>query len=433
MLIATRKDAERGRPVRRLGDARGAAYGRKAGRDSRSARRSRTGCRRRARHDRDGASGRAPRRRRSAPSVTATCGWKRISISSRSSAPPQIDREPVVAAPNRFRRAASSTRTGALSGGLRLGQRRARPAEQAPPHRRPAARGASPARAASVTICSPDRNGRPSASTSSRGERPGLGRGRPAPRGATANSAPAMRAISDARALGVAMALDPPRDRLQHAIADRAAEGGVDRVVAGEADQQDDRAALLRPVERPRQPGERGAAVAQAGERVAPLVGRIGAQLLGPADDLAARRRPGHDARSGRHRRPGRHGQKRSPRRSPRPPDRAGGRSPPLRIELAHQIEHPDPAPSIGVEAGFPRQRRAQLDVARARLPAPGRAVLPARPGRRRARCADPLGMAAGELQRVQELRFRDRADQEMGGAEADGSDRAPRRRCARA
>ncbi len=214
------------------------------------------------------------------------------------------------------------------------------------------------------------------------------------------------------------MALDPPRHRLQHRVAHRAAERFVDRIVAGEADQQHDRAALLRPFERPRQPGERGAPVAQGGQRIAPLVGRVCAQLLGAADDLAAladadmMRDP---AAAGERIGMGEGGRRAGP---PHPADRVRGRSPPFRIELAHEIEHADPARPVRVQPGLGRQRGAELHFAPARLPAPGRALLSARPRRRPIQRADPLRMAAGEGQRVQELGLGDRADEEMGRAE---------------
>ena len=215
------------------------------------------------------------------------------------------------------------------------------------------------------------------------------------------------------------MALDPPRRRLQHGIAYRTAKGGVDRVVAADREQQhDDRPGIFGP-QPLGQPGARRAAVAKPGQRVA---ARPGARLdggngFGTADDPAFGLDPDMvgNARAfiveigmgERGRLAGRHD----------PHDRAASGAPAFRVELAEQVDQADPAAFVLAESRLARERRAQLDGARTRLPAPGIALAARLAGAARAAAADPLGMAQRELEGVEELRLGEGADQEMGGA----------------
>ena len=127
-----------------------------------------------------------------------------------------------------------------------------------------------------------------------------------------------MRATSGARPSPVDLPLDPPRRRLQHGVAGRAAEGGVDRVVAADREQQRPARPLASPPScsasqaRAARPSRRPV----SGSRPLAARRRIG---LGAADDVAALAAGGHGGRSAPS---ARHGRRRSPRRW-----RAAGRS----------------------------------------------------------------------------------------------------------
>ena len=216
-------------------------------------------------------------------------------------------------------------------------------------------------------------------------------------------------------AVGVGMALDPPRRRLQHGVAGRAAEGGVDRVVAADRDQQDDR--RLPPLRSCScEPGRaaRPSRTPVSGSR--PAGGRSGPAIVSDRPTISpsprtciwwAIRPPPASPRWAK--------AVASPVASSRSIALAGGPAA-VGVELAEQFHQADPPPVILAEAGLAGQRRRQLDAARAGLPAPGSGVallVGAAPGA----AARPLGMAAGEQQGVQQLRLGERAHQEVGGA----------------
>ena len=187
----------------------------------------------------------------------------------------------------------------------------------------------------------------------------------------TANSAPAIRATRRAPAVGPTVPLDPPRHRLQHRIAGGAAEGGVDRVVAADRDEQDDerRLACSAPAARRARPAPRGRRAARSADR-APRPRRwIGSARPTTSPPSCRRtwwaiRRPALAMGEGGRLAGGE-----------QPVDRVARRAAALGIELAEQVHQADPPPLLLAEPGLAGERRAELDGARARLPAPGGGV----------------------------------------------------------
>ena len=215
-----------------------------------------------------------------------------------------------------------------------------------------------------------------------------------------------------AAAVRLDMALDPPRRRLQHRVARRPAEGGVDRVVAVDREQQDDRHGPV--LQLLAEPGPGRAAVAQAGHRIPPARQPLRrGDGLGAADDPAR----GMDLHMV--------GDPPLPRLAAmreggrltgveQPVDGVAGGAAPVGIELAEQLHQADPPAVILAEPCLAGERRRELDAARAGLPAPGGTIpLLAAPNV----AAGALGMAAGEKQSVEQLRLGERAHEEVGGA----------------
>ncbi len=263
---------------------------------------------------------------------------------------------------------------------------------------------------------SPETNGRPIASTSCAGEEAAVVERRR--RGEQDGELGAGHARDQPRrAVGLDLALDPPRRRLQHRVAGGAAEGGVDRVVAADRDAASDQPRLLAGLGEPiGDPGARGAAVAQAGQRVAAR--RRRRPRIGSArPTIAPSLRRGHDGRCGRRRSPPWAKAVASPVASSRSIASRAARRPSgssLRNSSIRLIRRPSSSP----KPGLARERRAQLDGARARLPAPGSGLgLLPRVAAGAPVAADPLGVAARELEGVEQLRLGERADQEMGRA----------------
>jgi hypothetical protein len=101
------------------------------------------------------------------------------------------------------------------------------------------------------------------------------------------------------------------------------------------------------------------------------------------------------------------------------PVDRPSGSASALRVELSEELHQRHPPPAFRNETSLPGKRRAEFHSGRAGLPAPGLPNLRnlRRPSGRSCRSANPLRMAMGELNGLNELLIAEGAYKEMGRA----------------